>query len=219
MQPRRRRPALDWGQSEPEGVIIAKHDRASEARTRILTSAARRFRFQGYVSTTVREVADDAGMLLGSLQYRYAKKESLLLAVMESAVDRTTQAIREALADKHDVVDRMRAAMAAYLETLWSGDDALYVLLYDWRSLRGSDRERVALLHERLFALFDGLFYEAAGAGYISADIDIPTLRNLWLGALNWTADHPTTKSAQEISELLWTVLTEGAARQRIPAN
>jgi AcrR family transcriptional regulator len=193
----------------------ARH-RASEARSKILTSAARRFRTQGYVATTVREVADDAGMLLGSLQYRYAKKEGLLIAVMESAVERTTDAIRQAIVGEHDVGRRMRAAMTAYLETLWSGEDALYVLLYDWRSLRGGDRERVALLHERLFALFDGLFYEAAGAGIIAADIDIPTLRDLWLGALNWTADHPPRKPAAEVAELLWQVLTEGAARQRI---
>lgn len=185
-------------------------------RTKILASAARRFRAQGYVATTIREVADDAGMLLGSLQYRYAKKEGLLIAVMESAVERTTQAIRQAIADEHDVTERMRAAMTAYLESLWSGDDALYVLLYDWRSLKGGDRERVVLLHERLFALFDGLFYEAAGAGLISADIEIPTLRDLWLGALNWTADHPPNKTAEEVSELLWRVLTEGASPRHI---
>lgn len=190
--------------------------RTAEAYSRILSSAARRFRRQGYVATTVREVADDAGMLLGSLQYRYSKKESLLLAVMDSAVERTGDAVRRAIAGKTDPGERMRAAMTAYLETLWSGDDALYVLLYDWRSLKGGDRERVALLHERLFALFDGVFYEAAGAGVIAADIDIPTLRDLWIGALNWTADHPPNKSAAEVSELLWTVLTEGAAHRRI---
>jgi AcrR family transcriptional regulator len=200
----------------PKDVVIAAEQRASEMRTQILASAARRFRAQGYLATTVREVADDAGMLLGSLQYRYAKKEGLLIAVMEKAVERTTEAIRHALASKHDVSDRVRAAMTAYLETLWSGDDALYVLLYDWRSLKGSDRERAALLHERLFSLFDGLFYEAAGAGYIGADIDIPTLRDLWLGALNWTADHPPRKPAAEISAMLWTILTEGAASVRM---
>lgn len=181
-----------------------------------MRTAARRFRAQGYVATTVREVADDAGILLGSLQYRYAKKEGLLLAVMESAVEHATQSIRQAISGKHDVDQRVQAAMTAYLNTLWSGDDALYVLLYDWRSLKGGDRERVALLHERLFALFDGLFYEAAGAGYLSADVDIPTLRNLWVGALNWTADHPPPrKTAEEISELLWKVLTEGASSRR----
>ncbi|WP_083036941.1 TetR/AcrR family transcriptional regulator [Mycolicibacter algericus] len=195
--------------------MTSRH-RASDTRTKILNSAARRFRSQGYLATTVRQVADDAGMLLGSLQYRYARKEGLLIAVMESAVERTTDAIRQAIAGKHRVDDRLRAAMTAYLETLWSGNDALYVLLYDWRSLKGGDRERAALLHDRLFSLFDGLFYEAAGAGFIAADIDIPTLRDLWLGALNWTADHPPNKTAEQISDLLWTILTEGAAQRRV---
>lgn len=198
-----------------EGPIIVSQHRARDVRTTILASAARLFRGQTYVATTVRQVADDAGILLGSLQYRYAKKEGLLLAVMEEAVERTTAAVRRAINDKHAVDQRLRAAMTAYLETLWSGDDALYVLLYDWRSLKGSDRERVALLHDRLFAIFDGLFYEAAGAGYIAADVDVPTLRSLWLGALNWTADHPPRRSAAEISDLLWAVLTEGAGAAR----
>ncbi len=195
---------------------MASRQRALEVRTKILHSAARLFRAQGYPATTVRQVADDADMLLGSLQYRYAKKEGLLLAVMENAVDVTTDAIRRAIEGRQRVDERLRAAMAAYLETLWSGNDSLYVLLYDWRSLTGGDRERAAQLHERLFALFDGLFYEAAGAGFIAADIDVPTLRNLWLGALNWTADHPPNRSAEQVSEMLWTILADGAATHRI---
>ncbi|MBF6355696.1 hypothetical protein IU449_14265 [Nocardia higoensis] len=162
-------------------------------------------------------MADEAGMLLGSLQYRYPHKEGLLIAVMELAVEHTTQAIRRAIVDKQDVSERVRAAMTAYLETLWSGDDALYVLLYDWKALKGGDRERVALLHERLFSLFDGLFYEAAGAGYLAADVDIATLRDLWLGALNWTADHPPRMTAVEISEFMWKVLVDGASETRFP--
>ena len=188
--------------------------RGSDGTQQVLDSAARLFRQQGYAETSLRDIAAHAGMLPGSVHYRFPAKHDLLLALMERAVDRVTDAIRQATEVADGPAERLRVAMRAYLQLLLSGDDSLYVLLYDWRSLTGTEAAKVALLHERLHALFDGLFWSAAGAGCIPGDIDLEELRQLWLGGLNWTVqwhnpdDH---RSVDELADHYWRLLTRGA--------
>src|SRR5437762_2704730 len=114
---------------------------------RVLDEAARLFREQGYAATTVREIAKAADMLPGSLHYRYASKDDVLSALMERAVDQAIAEVQREIEKAEDPIERLRAGMTRYLEILLEGDDALFVMLFDWRSLpvaakRGLDRAR-----------------------------------------------------------------------------
>ena len=53
---------------------------------RILVAAARLFRQKGFGGTSLREIARAADLYPGSIHYRYATKESLLLGLMEQSV-------------------------------------------------------------------------------------------------------------------------------------
>jgi AcrR family transcriptional regulator len=64
----------------------------------------------------LREIARDAGLLLGSLQYRFASKEVLLVCLMERAVTRATDAVRAAIEPTRDPLERLRLGMLAPLE-------------------------------------------------------------------------------------------------------
>src|SRR5258707_12669599 len=108
---------------------------AGEANDFVLDAAARLFRQKGVDATTVRDVARAAGILPGSLHYRFASKEELLVALMERAIDRLMAGVLEAITEGQDPIERMRLAIRAHLRMLLSGDDAVYVLLYDFRSL------------------------------------------------------------------------------------
>ena len=52
----------------------------------LLDAAARLFAEKGYVATSMRDIAQDCGMLPGSLYYHFAAKEDLLVAVYERGV-------------------------------------------------------------------------------------------------------------------------------------
>src|SRR3954467_15575162 len=114
---------------------MAKSQRATaaaESNERILDAAAALFRQQGYAATTVRDIARAAEMLPGSLHYRYPSKEEVLAALMERAIDRLIAGVLGEIAGTIDPVERVRLAIRAHLRLLLSGDDAVYVLLYDW---------------------------------------------------------------------------------------
>ncbi|MDG9724473.1 TetR/AcrR family transcriptional regulator [Streptomyces sp. DH41] len=60
---------------------------SAERRAEILATAAQVFADQGYNATTVRRIADAAGMLAGSLYYHFDSKESMLDEILSAFLD------------------------------------------------------------------------------------------------------------------------------------
>lgn len=179
----------------------------------VLDAAAHVFRRRGYGGATVREVAQAAGMLPGSLHYRYPSKEALLLDLMERALNRVLGSGRAAVEAARDPVERLRLALRAHLETLLSGDDDFYVLLYDWRSLQGPAMNAMLRLRSRYEQFWDDLLQDAIRAGWARPGIDAELLRQFGFGALNWVAQwrqENDPRTAEQIADAFWSCLAFG---------
>ena len=179
----------------------------SDVDRRALSAAAHLFRTKGFAAATVREIAADAGILPGSLHYRFPSKELLLIALMERAVEQTTAAVRAAVAGSRDPIERLRLGLRAHLRILLSGDEAIYVLLYEWRALTGKPREDMVRLRDRYEAFWDGLLYEAAGSGHLRDGVDLKLLRLFGFGAINWVAQWYSPggeRKPEQIADAFW---------------
>jgi TetR/AcrR family transcriptional regulator, cholesterol catabolism regulator len=111
-------------QRDPEGTAAARAERRAE----VLAAAAELFASRGYAATTVREVAEAAGMLGGSLYYHFDSKESMVdeilsgfLTDMWADYDRVTSAglgpadtFRELINSSFRSLDRHRPAVVIY---------------------------------------------------------------------------------------------------------
>src|SRR5437868_12654661 len=173
----------------------------------VLDAAAHVFRKRGYGGATVREVAQAAGMLPGSLHYRYPSKEALLLDLMERALNRVLGSGRAAVEAARDPVERLRLALRAHLEALLSGDDDFYVLLYDWRSLEGPAMHAMLRLRSRYEQFWDDLLQDAVRAGWARPGIDAELVRQFGFGALNWVAQwrqENDPRTAEQIADAFW---------------
>jgi AcrR family transcriptional regulator len=184
---------------------------------RILLAAGRLFREQGFAATTVRQIAQAAGVLPGSLHYRYASKDDVLLALMERGVARAIGAVREATLGARDPIERIRLGLRAHLELLCRGDDSLFVLLYDFRSLPASARAGVEASRGRYEAFWDGLLVEAWSTGHARTALNVPLVRQFGIGATNWVATwyHPDSGvTPAQIADSFWTYLAYGLLRE-----
>ena len=187
----------------------------------VLQTAGQLFRAKGYSATTVRDIAAAANMLPGSLHYRYANKEDLLLALIDHGIERATAAVRAAVSEVDDPLDRLRAALRAHLSLLVNEDVSIYVSLYEGRSLSGDSRAQMVRRRDRYDALWDGILHAAAGTGRIRPDADLRLVRLLLLGAANWTAQWFSPKGkyssdavADAFLEIVWNGLAKpGSAR------
>jgi AcrR family transcriptional regulator len=180
---------------------------------RLVDTAARLFKQRGFAATTVRQIAKAAGMLPGSVHYRYPTKASLLLAMMRRGMEADLACVRAAIAPSRDPLERLRLAMRARVRYLLSRDAAT-VVLYDWRSLKGRARDEVIRLRDRYEAFWAGLLHEAAGAGRLRPDADLNMLRFLAFGAINWIAvwySPGGPRTPEEISDAFFEFIAYGA--------
>lgn len=181
--------------------------------SKLLDAAARLFRQKGFAATGLREIARDAGVLPGSVHYRFPTKEALLVALMERAVERAIAAVRAAAEETSDPTERVRLGLRAHLRLLVSGDDSVHVLLYEWRSLTGRARDEMVRLRDRYEAFWDGMLYEAAGAGRLCAGADLKLVRLFGFGAVNWVATWYSPdggRTPEEIADAFWSYLALG---------
>ncbi|MCX4732680.1 TetR/AcrR family transcriptional regulator [Streptomyces sp. NBC_01363] len=99
-----------------------------ERRRELLATAAEVFAAQGYNATTVRKIADAAGMLAGSLYYHFDSKESMVDEILSTFLTELWEGYDTVLAaglapretiealvtESFREIDRHRAAVAIY---------------------------------------------------------------------------------------------------------
>lgn len=99
-----------------------------ERRRELLNIAAEVFAAHGYNATTVRRIADEAGMLAGSLYYHFDSKESMLDEILSSFLTELwdgydavlaaglgpRETIEALVTESFREIDRHRAAVAIY---------------------------------------------------------------------------------------------------------
>jgi AcrR family transcriptional regulator len=172
--------------SRPQSVRPLRSARAPRADNRlsaVLEAAARLFAQRGYAATSMRDIAQAASMLPGSLYYHFAAKEDLLAAVYEAGVRDIVAAAQAAAERQTDPWDRLEAACVAHLETVLRRSDTAQVLI---RVLPEQVPAAAARL-KQLRAEYEDLYRALVAALPLAADVDRRTFRLMLLGALNWT--------------------------------
>src|SRR6201997_2441405 len=80
-------PARNGGGSGPDGSVTADGSVRSERRAHLVVLAGELFAQKGYRATTVREIADAAGILSGSLYHHFDSKESIGDEILSSFIN------------------------------------------------------------------------------------------------------------------------------------
>jgi AcrR family transcriptional regulator len=116
------------GRNAPVGGRKRTVSAPPERRRELLGVAAEVFAEQGYNATTVRKIADAAGMLAGSLYYHFDSKESMLDEILSTFLDELwagydavlaadlgpRETIEALVVESFREIDRHRAAVAIY---------------------------------------------------------------------------------------------------------
>lgn len=182
-------------------------------RERVLAASAKLFREKGFECASVREIASACGILPGSLHYRYRSKDDILVDMMQLAIERTIYGIVEATSTIQDPLKKMKSALQAHVNVLMSGDDMVYVLLFEWRSVHGTAREQIIAERDRYERYWQTILDTLKVQGYIRKDVDVDMLRLIGLGAINWAATWYKENgkySLEQIADAIWQMMTRG---------
>jgi len=89
--------------------------KSEQTRSHILETALRLFRERGYDRTTMRAIAEQAGVSVGNAYYYFASKEHLVQGFYDQIADEHRGQLPVALAGKRDLGDRLRTALEVWM--------------------------------------------------------------------------------------------------------
>ncbi|MFT3814875.1 MAG: TetR/AcrR family transcriptional regulator [Acidovorax sp.] len=161
---------------------------ASETRENLLKLAARAFGTQGYSATTMRTIAEQAGIEAASIYYHFSSKEELLHEVMEQGASRLVHEMDahiEALGPGSTAEQRFRAAVLGQMSGLVKHGDFALPNGRLLGQLPEAVRERLVQRRERHRKLWNGLLEDLRAEGRLRGDVDIHLARIFILGSIN----------------------------------
>src|SRR4051812_2294754 len=138
MSPRRR---------DAEGTAAARAERRAE----LLATAAEVFASRGYSATTVREVADAAGILGGSLYYHFDSKESMADEILSTFLTEMWASYDEVLAAGLGARETLEALIVASFRSIDRHRPAVVLYQNESRHLAAAPRFGYLLDSKRRF--------------------------------------------------------------------
>src|SRR4249920_132567 len=118
--------------SESADVIAADGSMRSERRAHLVVLAGELFAQKGYRATTVREIADAAGILSGSLYHHFDSKESIGDEILSSFINEVLADYRGAVASAESPRAALEQIVRSASRTLSKHRAALAMLQNDW---------------------------------------------------------------------------------------
>ncbi len=103
--------------------------KSEETRRKILTAALALFRSQGFEKTTMRDVAQRAGVATGAAYYYFDSKEALVLAFYEQAAQEIGPLARKAAEPVKGLAAKLREVIFVKLDYFAENRDVLRALL------------------------------------------------------------------------------------------
>lgn len=113
-------------------------------RKQIIEGAIKVFTAKGFHNATVREIAEEAGLTMGTLYNYIATKEDIIYMVYDYITSILRQEVREAIDGISNPKKKLKAALRQNLKTVYQHQD---VIMFIYKSSSFLDRES---LHEVL---------------------------------------------------------------------
>ncbi|MFC9974342.1 TetR family transcriptional regulator [Spirillospora sp. NPDC127200] len=201
MSPRRR---------DAEGTAAARAERRAE----LLATAAEVFASQGYSATTIRKVADAAGLLGGSLYYHFDSKESMADEILSTFLHDMWSAYDRVLAAGMGARETLEALVVESFRSIDRHRPAVVIYQNESKHLATSERFHYLLdSHRRFEGMWTSLLARGVAEGAFRADLDTTLVYRfirdtVWVAA-NWY-QRGGRLSADDIAKQYLAMVLEG---------
>ena len=179
----------------------------------IIAAAARVFQTKGYHAASVQDIADEVGILKGSLYHHVESKEALLYLIVKEPITRLYETIAEIATMPLPASERLRRAIAAHLDAFERHFPHLFVYLRETEDLKRMSGTTASLSPKEYERLWQQILREGVKAGEFRADLDVQVASYGLLGMLNWLYkwyDPRGRLTVREVTEQLATLALAG---------
>jgi AcrR family transcriptional regulator len=194
---------------------------ASPTQTRrdeLLELAATMFAERGLRATTVRDIADSAGILSGSLYHHFSSKEEMVDELLRGFLDWLFTRYREVVATEPNPLERLRGLFMASFEAI--EDRHAQVVIYQDEAKRLVGQERFSYLEQRnkeQRKMWVDVLNQGIEEGCFRPDIDVDLVYRFirdttWVSVRWYQPGGPLT--AEQVGEQYLSIVLGGITRK-----
>ncbi|MBW8074502.1 TetR/AcrR family transcriptional regulator [Metallibacterium scheffleri] len=191
-----------------------------EQRALILNQAARLFAQQGFMATSMNQVADACGLSKAALYHYFRDKYALAALIAETHVRQLLDVVMQVQAECTDPQRLLGVLIERFVREYASAQDAHRVLTEDVRFLGDEDRQRILDVERDVVSRFaQAVRVLRPQAG--ERELDKP-LAMLLFGMINWlfTWFHPGRGlSYEQLAPMVADLFLHGMLDMRLPAQ
>lgn len=166
--------------------------KSDRTRSRILDAAAGILASQGYGNTRLEDIASAAGIKTGSLYYYFESREALVESVLEVAITRVSDAVRNRLKELPKSAtyrEKITAAIETQLKMALQQDAYTAASFRVTTNLPPALKQRQIEMQRNFGKFWRDLLDRAQKAGEIHTKYQLSVLRMLLLGSINWSIE------------------------------
>ncbi|MFC9553494.1 TetR/AcrR family transcriptional regulator [Rhodococcus sp. NPDC056960] len=188
-------------------------------RAELLDIAATLFAERGLRATTVRDIADAAGILSGSLYHHFDSKESMVDEILRGFLDDLFSKYREIVASGLDSRATLEALVTTSYEAIDASHSAVAIYQDEVKHLVANERfEYLSELNTEFRGLWMGVLEAGVKDGSFRADIDVELafrfLRDTAWVAVRWYRPGGTV-TVDTVAKQYLSIVLDGLASPR----
>jgi AcrR family transcriptional regulator len=152
----------------------------------VLAAAIDVFDEKGYKAATVQDIADEAGIVKGTLYYYIKAKEDLLFEVMDHVQKQLFPKLDELAAAEGTYAEKLHAFVRGYVLHTIENRKAVGIFLREFNSLSTRRRKKVTEVRDVYDQFVHDLLVAGRDAGEFDSTIDLHVATYSIFGMVNW---------------------------------
>ncbi|BBX00262.1 TetR family transcriptional regulator [Mycolicibacterium moriokaense] len=189
-------------------------------RDELLELAATMFAERGLRATTVRDIADSAGILSGSLYHHFSSKEEMVDEVLRGFLDWLFERYEQIVATEPNPMERLKGLFMASFEAIEHRH--AQVVIYQDEAKRLASQGRFAYVEERnqeQRKMWLDLLNQGVEEGYFRPDIDVDLVYRFirdttWVSVRWYQPGGPLT--AEEVGRQYLAIVLGGITKEGV---
>ncbi|MGB2919337.1 MAG: TetR family transcriptional regulator KstR2 [Mycobacterium sp.] len=203
-----------------ERPAAAATPQANTRRDELLGLAAMMFAERGLRATTVRDIADSAGILSGSLYHHFSSKEEMVDEVLRGFLDWLFERYQQIVETESNPLERLKGLFMSSFEAIETRHAE--VVIYQDEAKRLSSQERFAYVDERnreQRKMWVDVLNQGIEQGYFRPDVDVDLVYRFirdttWVSVRWYQPGGPLT--AQQVGEQYLAIVLGGITKEGV---
>lgn len=152
----------------PKGIPLTEEEQARR-RKEIFHASVHLFLNKGFNETSMREIAEAAGIGKSTLYDYFPSKDDILLSFVEDELEKLTDQAKEIMKQNIGAKEKLRQMMFAYMDYLATNEDFYMKLSTEVQRLAQNSLERIQRKRHALQDMLRGIIEEGIQEGCFRA--------------------------------------------------